>query len=74
MDEMDKYRERVERRYHNRRKRERYVEGGRRKVDYKSPPMFYWSDLWLLIPMVLGAALVLFMSGCALIKKTFRGD
>lgn len=74
MDEIERYRERIERRYHNRRKRERHIEGGRRKIDYKSPPMFYWSDLWFLVPMTLGAIAMLFLSGCVAVKKLFRGE
>lgn len=71
MDEMEKYREGIERRYRDRRSNRR---GGRRKRDYKSPPMFYWSDLWLLLPLVLSGLCMLFLSGCTAVKRLLRGE
>lgn len=74
MDEMDEYRDSIEKRYHDRRSANRYIEGGRRKEDYKSPSVFCWGDLWLLIPLVLSGLCMLLLSGCTVIKKTLRGE
>lgn len=71
---MEKYRDRIERRYASRRRRERYLDGGRRKEDYKSPPVFYWHDLWLLIPLVLSGLAMLFLTGCMAVKRLIKGD
>lgn len=73
MDEMDRYRAKIDRRYRRRRTNARYGEGGRRNDDYKSPPIFYWADLWLIVPMLVGGLCVLFLSGCVAIKKSILG-
>lgn len=74
MDEMDEYRDGIEKRYHDRRSPERYKDGGRRKEDYKTPSMFYWHDLWFLVPLVLSGLAMLFLSGCAAVKRIVKGD
>lgn len=73
MDEMEKYRSKIERRYRRRRTGARFIEGGRRNDDYKSPPIFYWSDLFLILPLVVSGLCVLFLSGCVAIKKSLFG-
>lgn len=73
-DEFDEYRERIERRYHIRRSPDRYTDGGRRDDDYKSPPVFYWSDLWFIIPLVLSGLCMVFLTGCATIKRWTKGE
>lgn len=74
MDEIEKYRERIERRCSHRRRRGRYQEGGRRGEDYKNPPMFKWVDVWFLIILVISGVIMLLLNGCTFIKKTFRGE
>lgn len=71
MDEMERYRERIERRYHSRRTNR---VGGRRKQDGKMPSVFYWSDLWLLLPLVLSGLAMMFISGCMAVKRVFKGE
>lgn len=71
MDEIERYRAKIERRYRHRRTGNRI--GGRRNDDYKSPRIFYWSDLFMIVPLLLCGLLMLFLSGCVAIKKSLFG-
>lgn len=73
MDEMEKYRLKIERRYRRRRTGARYLSGGRRGADYKSPPMFTWGTTIQFLTLIVGGALMLLLAGCMAIKKSLFG-
>lgn len=64
MDEIEEYRDKIERRYAHRRKYDRYVQGGRRKSDYKPPPLVTWWDAILFIPLLIVGLCLIFLMGC----------
>lgn len=73
MEEMEKYRAKIERRYRRRRTGGRYLEGGRRSDDYKSPPLFTWSTTIQFLTLIIGGIWLLFLAGCVSIKKSILG-
>lgn len=70
MEEMTKYRNRIERRYRTDLLK---LKQGRRKDDHKKPSMFYWSDLWFIAPLILSGLAMVFLAGCTVIKRLIRG-
>lgn len=73
MDEMELYRAKIEKRYHDRRKVDRRDEGGRRKEDYKSPPFFTLGFIVQFLTLIIGGFILLVVAGCVSIKKTITG-
>lgn len=71
--ELEKYRARIFRKYQNRRTGSRYADGGRRRIDYKSPSWFTWADTIQFLLLIGGGICLLFLAGCAYVKKTFLG-
>lgn len=73
MDELEKYRAKINRRYHNRRTLNRHIEGGRRTIDFKSPPFWTLGFIVQFLTVVLGGLILLFFAGCGYIKRTLIG-
>lgn len=73
MDEMERYKAKIERRYRRRRSGERYLQGGRRNEDYKSPPLFTWETTVQFLFLIVGGIWLLFLAGCVSIKKSILG-
>lgn len=73
MGDMERYRAKIERRYRNRRTPNRYVEGGRRVADFKSPPFWTLGFVVQFLTLIVGGAVLLFFTGCVYVKRTFLG-
>lgn len=73
MDDMERYRAKIERRYRDRRTPNRYVEGGRRVADFKSPSFFTVGFVVQFLTLILGGACLLFLTSCAYVKRIFLG-
>lgn len=73
MDELKKYKERIEKRYNNRRNKTRYKNDGRRREDYHSPRFWTWDFIVMLGTLIFGGLAMLLLGGCAYIKKTILG-
>lgn len=73
MDELKKYKERIEKRYNNRRNKTRYKNDGRRREDYHSPRFWTWGFVMQLFTLVIGGLVMLFAGGCAAVKKSLGG-
>jgi len=73
MGEMEEYRDRIERRYHSRRSKTRYEDGGRRASDYKLPKFWTWEFVAQVFTLILVGLVLLFLTGCAIIKKSLGG-
>lgn len=70
MDEVEAYRERIERRYGDRRKKSRR---GKRDRRYKPPRFWTVGFVVQLVGMILMALTMMLLSGCQAIKKTLIG-
>lgn len=73
MTDMEKYRAKINRRYRDRRTPNRYIEGGRRIEDFKSPPFWTVGFFVQFLSVVLGGLVLLLLAGCATVKRTFLG-
>ena len=71
MNEMEKYRTRLQRKWD--RRTTRFGAGGRRRIDYKSPPFFTLGFVVQFLTVIIGGLVLLLVAGCAAVKRTFLG-
>lgn len=71
MDEMERYRTRLQRKWD--RRVTRRDTGGRRVSDYKPPRFWTWGFVIQFFTVLIGGLVMLFLAGCAAIKKSLGG-
>jgi hypothetical protein len=71
MDEMERYRTRLQRKWERRTTRRN--NSGRRVSDYKPPRFWTWGFVVQFVTLIVYGLALLFLAGCAYIKRTIIG-